>query len=909
MNTSPEKDERIMKIVSQVRRESPAGREPLLRRLCETDSLYQEIAETLKWEERMGAFLQKPLIALTAVGRPFRPGELLEGRFEIVRIIGEGGMGVVYEAIDRKRNMRIAMKSAKAGFQRLLSPELEGALKVRHPNVCLVNQIHTTKTEVGEVDFLSMEFLEGETLSAHLSKNGKLEPPAALEIARQLCAGVTEAHRSGIVHGDLKSNNVILCPDEAGHLRAVITDFGLASGANQTPSICGGTPDYMAPELWRGQRPSKASDIYALGVILYEIVTGRRPFESKSVEIMREFGLDTGTTKESSSDPPTAMGHRPKPPAPGTLAKGLDARWDRVILACLADSPQDRPPSAAQVIARLDKRPLRKSPLIAAALIVSAALTPNIRERVIDLFMPGHMRLAILPFQGPTDTTAIAEGALQDVSDRLRHLPSARRTLVVIPPEAEAKNGVETSERASKILHATHALQTSVRREGEDYVAEGAIIDLATQAHLRDFSARYSRVNIGALASVLAGEVSLALRLRSAAVPESLSPEATVPYDRGLYLLRTDRQTFEDAITLFREAARLDPRSPLPPAALVEAQVVKFLITKERDCLENAQRALHEAESLNPDSARVRLAAGSVNEAAGQHEKALEDFRRVQELEPHNVDAFLRIGKIYERLNMPEKAIASYREAIALDPNYYLPYQWLGAFYYYRGKHLQAAEQFQKAIDHAPGLYDAYTNLGAALDSMGREADAERALNRSLELKETAGALNSLGAVFAYERKDEEAAQKYQRALVLAPGNFIYWLNLGDSERRLGKPRKANAAYRKGHDLASAELRENPSRGRTRAFLAYFKARLGDRSGAEQHIVEAMHLSPEDNEVIRCAVLTFEALAQRENSLSALGKATPGMLRELSRHPDLADFQKDPRFTAMLVMNRTEVNY
>ena len=135
----------------------------------------------------------------------FGPGEVMESRFESVRIVGEGGMGVVYEAIDRKRNLRIAIKSAKPGFQRLLSPELEGALKVRHPNVCLVNQIHTTKTDAGEVDFLSMEFLEGETLSAHLETKGKLDPTAALEIVRQLCAGLLEAHHSGVVHGDLKA--------------------------------------------------------------------------------------------------------------------------------------------------------------------------------------------------------------------------------------------------------------------------------------------------------------------------------------------------------------------------------------------------------------------------------------------------------------------------------------------------------------------------------------------------------------------------------------------------------------------------------------------------------------------------------------------------------------------------------
>jgi serine/threonine protein kinase len=235
MQTSTENDERFMEVVSQARRHSPAEREAFLRLTCETDStLYREVAETLKWEERMGGFLKQPLIALTAVGRPFRPGDVVEGRFEVVRIIGEGGMGVVYEAIDRKRNLRIAIKSAKPGFQRLLSPELEGALRVRHPNICLVNQIHTTKTDVGEVDFLSMEFLQGETLSSHLAKKGKFAPGAALDIVRQLCGGLSEAHRSGIVHGDLKSNNIILCPIEDGNLRPVITDFGLASGANQT---------------------------------------------------------------------------------------------------------------------------------------------------------------------------------------------------------------------------------------------------------------------------------------------------------------------------------------------------------------------------------------------------------------------------------------------------------------------------------------------------------------------------------------------------------------------------------------------------------------------------------------------------------------------------------------------------
>ncbi len=143
-----------------------------------------------------------------------------------------------------------------------------------------MNEIHTAQTEHGEVDFLTMELLAGETLSARLMRVGKLEAAEALDIACQLCAGLAEAHRRGILHRDLKCANVILCQNEDGSCRAVITDFGLASRASLPSGATGGTPDYMAPELLRGENATAASDIYALGVILYEMVAGRKPFQA-----------------------------------------------------------------------------------------------------------------------------------------------------------------------------------------------------------------------------------------------------------------------------------------------------------------------------------------------------------------------------------------------------------------------------------------------------------------------------------------------------------------------------------------------------------------------------------------------------------------------------------------------------
>src|SRR3954447_2683088 len=167
MKQSAENDQHVMAIVSMALRQPPVERESYLRIACANDpALFEETAEAVRWEEQMGSFLLRPVLNSTEFPRPFEVGQTVSDRFEISKEIGEGGMGVVYEAFDRKRNQRIAIKSAKPGFHRLLSPELEGALKVRHPNVCLVNEIHTAQTNHGDIDFLSMELLQGETLWA-----------------------------------------------------------------------------------------------------------------------------------------------------------------------------------------------------------------------------------------------------------------------------------------------------------------------------------------------------------------------------------------------------------------------------------------------------------------------------------------------------------------------------------------------------------------------------------------------------------------------------------------------------------------------------------------------------------------------------------------------------------------------
>ena len=873
MVNSAENDERVAAIVSKALRQPPAKRESYLRFACNDDpELYQETAKAVKWEERMGSFLLLPAIATREFPRPFAAGQIISERFEILREIGEGGMGVVYEAFDRKRSQRIAIKSAKPGFHRLLTPELANALKVRHPHVCLVNEIHTAQTSHGEIDFLTMEFLEGETLSKRLAAQGKLPNQEALEIACQLCAGLAEAHRSNVLHRDLKGANIILCSGSNG-VRAVITDFGLASDMTQSGEI-GGTPRYMAPELWRGEKASKASDIYALGVVLYEMVAGRPPIADEA-------------------DPVTS-----RPPLPSTLAKGLGPQWDRVILECLRPAPEERPADAVLILSELKKKPMRKAPLLAVVMLAASSLVvPQVRGWLRDLIWPPpSVRLAVLPSEGPADTTVMAGGVLQDVSDRIGHMRSGRQTVAVISPEEAVSNHVQTPEQASQLLHATHALQTEVHREGDDLVLQASVIDLSTHVPVGQLSGRYSPATVGSMPEALAGAISAALRLHGSAAVETLSPEATPFYDRGLYLLRKDDLSFDEAIPQFEQAARLNPRSPLPLAGLTEAEIMKFEATAATESFEDAQRFLKQAESLNPDSVSVLLAAGQLHQTTGQYEKALEDFRRVQDLEPRNADAFLRSASVYYSLDMSDEAIEAYHKAIELEPDYYKPYQKLGRFYFYRGRYLEAAEQFQKAIDRAPGVFDAYNDLAGAMTELGRYQEAEQALLMSLKLRETAKAWNNLGAIRAYQERDADAVRYYTRAINLKAGYYLCWLNLGDSNRRLGHLADAKLAYRKGLNLALIELQGNPRLGLTRAYVAYLAARLGDARRGQDEINQALELSNGDTKVIRFAVLTYEALGERDQGIRVLGLATPEVLADLNRQPDLADFRQDVRF-------------
>ncbi|HJX96249.1 MAG TPA: serine/threonine-protein kinase, partial [Candidatus Acidoferrum sp.] len=268
-------------------------------------------------------------------GGRFTPGQMIAERYRIVAIAGRGGMGEVYRAEDLKLGQVVAIKflpeslSQDAATLARFHSEVRIARQVSHPNVCRV-------FDIGDADgtpFLSMEYVDGEDLASVVRRIGRLSPDKATEVARQICAGLAAAHERGVVHRDLKPANVML--DGAGKIR--ITDFGLAgiAASIQGADIRAGTPAYMAPEQLAGKEVTTKSDIYSLGLILYEILTGKRAFEASTLPELiklREQGTITN---------------------PSTLVRDLDPLIERVILRCLELDPAKRPVSALQVAAAL----------------------------------------------------------------------------------------------------------------------------------------------------------------------------------------------------------------------------------------------------------------------------------------------------------------------------------------------------------------------------------------------------------------------------------------------------------------------------------------------------------------------------------------------------------------------------
>jgi serine/threonine-protein kinase len=886
-NQETEHDERFMTLLEAALGLPSSQREEFLRNACRSDpELFRALRQQILWEERMGDFLLDPLLPRHDVERPFQAGELVAGRFRIIREVAEGGMGLVYEAIDERLEQRRAIKCAKPGFQRRLPPEARSAMRVTHDNICRIYEIHSAETDRGPIDFLSMEYVDGETLADRIKREGPLKPSQAQIVLQQLCSGLGAAHRSGLLHRDLKSNNVMLSESAGGGLRVVVMDFGLAretvpgldTGLIVSSNLRGAAP-YIAPELWEGKKASVASDIYALGVISYEMVTGQVPFSF-------EAPIEDRLTR--------------LPRAPSTIVPHLPPVWDKITSRCLDPEPSRRFLSTKEVLDRIQP-PHQTAPGVWISVVLALGLLMAayfLRPKTAGPSDP--VRLALLPAQsGGCDTTGI-NGVLYEISDRLR-TPS-QNNFILIPVSETTKNNVHDAGAAGSQLGATHALQTVVRCTGEETAITANILDTKDLMTVRDYSGKLRKEDLSGMRKALMGTVTAAFKLSERAIHETVVAAAYPYYAQGISFNRRDNRSSDLAIPLFRKAIELDANSALPDAGLAEAYLIKYRATGDSQWLGPAREALSRAESHNPDSAIVHFEAGGLARAAGWYDKALENYLRAIQLEPANGDFWDHLAITYQSIpGRQSEAAHAFQKAVELQSGYFEPHLDFGIFYFRRGDYAKAELMFRKVTELAPQLEAGYSDLCAVYTVTGSYVEAETNCRKALTLKPSARAYNNLGAILAYLGRDEEAVIQYRAAIGLDPSAYWYYQNIGDCSRRLGKPGESTAAYQLGRDMAEDALTRNPSDAYARSFVGYFDSRLGSHKSASNEIAQALQLAPEDVRVVRMAVLTYVGLRQGDKALGLLRTAPPTLLRELNRHPDLQQFRLNPQFQQLVI--------
>jgi len=849
------------------------------------------------------------------------------GHYRILEQIGAGGMGVVYRAHDLQLDRDVAVKVLPSGTlsdsdaRSRFRKEALALARLNHPNIATVHEFGTQD----QVDFLVTEYIAGITLDSKLA-GGALSHQEALNLGIQLLQGLEAAHEKGIVHRDLKPGNLRLTPK--GQLK--ILDFGLAkiscsvNAATLTHDLSGekflsGTLPYMSPEQLRGQPVDERSDIWAAGAVLYEMVTGCRPFPEKHSPQLIDDIL------HQPIKPPSSLNSRVAPGLESIILKALDkdpelryqsARELRVDLSRL-QSPTSG--SAAQPITttRTTIRSKRTGIVVAASLVfaILAALV-GLAWRSQHRSRPTAPRiLAVFPFRSLSQddaTNALGRGLADTLTAQLAEASNRDRLQLVSTREMEAE-GINTSEGARREFGVDLILEGSLQQAGSQLRVNCSLIDAHTNRQIGGRSVTAASADIFGLEdqvvtealNILSLEVTPAKRDALRNHPDT-KPEAYQHYLRGVgYLQEYHKpENVQSAIAEFGLALQIDPNYGRAYAGTGEAYWLGFEESNRTNgwiakAAENCRKAL----SISPDIAEGHSCLGEVYNSQGEYQRAVEEFKRAVALDSSRDNAFRGLADAYEKLGDGAAAESTYQKAIALRPRYWAGYNSLGGFYFRQSRYPEALKMFERVVQLTPENFQGYSNLGALLIAQGQYSKSIDALERSIEIRPTLEAYSNLGGAYFAVRRFEEAAQMYQKGLTLDDRDSLIWGNLGDALYWTpGRRTEAAAAYRKAIYRAASKLQVNPRDATLLAFVATYNAMVGNKSAALSNLQHALDLAPKDAEVRFRAALVYNQLGDTEHTLSALEKAiAAGYPKSAIRDtPDFDHLRDNPRVQTLL---------
>jgi serine/threonine protein kinase/tetratricopeptide (TPR) repeat protein len=853
------------------------------------------------------------ILAGTVVSQPATVGP-----YRVVRPLGRGGMGTVLLAEDTRLSRLVALKlcsgpeaTSAYGRQQVLD-EARAAGALNHPNIAAVHDVLEHEGQIAIV----FEYVEGDTLATRLDA-GPLPLAEALEIGRQLAEALTAAHAHRIVHRDLKPANIIIMPSglvkvlDFGVARAGAIDESSHAAAQTTRAGFLGTVGYAAPEQYLGQVVDARADVFSLGVVLFEMLTGSRPFPGTSATTVLSGMLQ--------SDPPHVT----------ALVPGIPEPLDRLLRSALSRERDRRPQSAREVrdlLTYLDPRtdlivprPSRRRviPAVAALLAVLATvwLVASLIGNRSAAPPPGAPRppvVAVMPLVNATGDEGneyLAVGVAENLTTRLAGLPSI--TVLSRSTVADARSRKGDLAGLAAELDATYLVHGSVQQAAErlrihlQLVRPDGSIAWAddVEGRFEDVFGLQTRVASG-VAQAIVIQLSAADHATLAHQP-TLNAEAQAAYWRGkaLFERRDIKGNLEAALALYDEASRLDPRFADAHAARGEALWVRYLDGRAPEDARAAIEAGTTALRLNPESPESRYALAMSLAGTGQLEAAVDELQRSLVLRPNFNEARVQLGSVLARQGRVDEAIAEFRKAIELRPSYSVPHTEMGRALYQAGRYREAAEAFQRVTELQPDNAPAHQQTGVAYHALGETDRALAFYEKTLAIRPLPTAYSNIGAIHHHRGEYLKAVEAYQKAIALRPNARETHRNLGDAYARLDRTPEALEAYRRAIQLAEEDLRVNPHDARILASLAVYLQKTDASTAAEARIDEALRLAPDDFEVLRRAAQVHALAGRTDAALDALEAAlTAGFRRETAREEEeFRSLYEVPRFRALVV--------
>lgn len=849
-------------------------------------------------------------------------------RYRIEALLGRGGMGAVYKATDRELNRTVALKLVRAdltsnpSIMQRFKQELLLASRVSHRHILRIHDMG----DVNGVKFISMAYVEGEDLYHLLKRSGKLPVEEAVRIAHQLGEALEAAHREGVVHRDLKPQNVLI--DQAGN--AYISDFGLAKslessdpGMTHTGQVLG-TPRYMSPEQVEGVPADHRADLYALGLILYEMLTGDVPFSGESaLQVMFK------RIKEQPRNPLEV-----NPQIPAYLAK--------IVMRCLERAAADRYQTAAQFLADLDSQratiiprsrtsvvqiPARRAWVgVAAGIVLLLVLAtfawrglhgppPAVKQATSPSGIPplsSGKYLAVLPFHvlgEAANSGYLAEGLNEALSSKLFQLKDVHLSS---PDQAAkaAKLGAITKVAAD--LGVNLVLQGIVQSIGDRLVIIVRLQD-ATQNKLI-WTQDYSGVaqDLFTLEDRIYNQLVEQLEVKpdtSEQARAALHPtENLAAYDlylKGRELMRgyPHAATVQRAMANYESAIKQDGSFALAYAGLADADLQMYNLKLDRIWSDKAVAAAQQAQRLNANNLPdVSISLANVYNDTGRTAEAIQLLQSALERAPNSDEGYRHLGAAYLLSGQKELSLKAYAKAIQINPFDWSNYNVLGNAYFRYGDYQRALDAYHRVTSMAPDQPEGFQNTGAVYLQIGQYQDCLAPLQKALALNPQPGTYSNLGTAYFYLKQYPQSIAMYEKALALSPDDAQLAGNLADAYRWSGNKAKADEAYDRAITLAIKQLGVNPRDASTMDSLALYYARKGDYAQGTQYVAHARALNPSAVEFIYDEALIEAMAGKNADALKSLREAFKRgyPAKAAADDPELRSLQSLPEFKQLV---------